>query len=180
MPIKHFSFRYLAKWLASVFNPPYQLTLSDTLVDETGGRVMYVFKQYGLHEYIRVTYADIISSSDLVNAINPINLMDIHLAEHERKVRANETRIREVMRGGRFKLSHGEVTEEYTAEYIVNNVDMFTHISAADLCSIAYLAGFRKGRNMSIEIRNIAAAPPPDEVTWEQRDNVFELRRGEL
>jgi len=179
MSIKNFSFRYFGKWLASVFNPPYQLTLSDTLIDKENGFVTYIFKQYGLHEYVRVTYSDIISNTDLLHAINPVNLMDIHLAEHERKVRFNETRVSEILRGGRFRLSRGDVTEEYTAEYIVNNIDMFAHVCPTDLCSIAYTAGFRKGRNLSKEISNVAATSEREEVTRDCQDNVFELRRGE-
>lgn len=184
-----YKLRNFTKWLAAVFNPPYQLTLSDTLVDKESGQVTYVFKQYGLHEFVHVTYADIISNGDLLKAINPVNLLDVHLAEHERKARASETKIQEILRGARFKLSCGGVTEEYSAEYIVNNVDMFTHLSPLDLCSIAYTAGFRKGRSMSKEIRNIVIASTstqtlevvtPGSSPKQHLENVFELRRSEL
>ena len=179
-------FRSLAKWLVSVFNPPYQLTLSDRFVDERSGQVVYIFKQYGLHEYVRVTYADIAGNDDLLKAINPVNLMDIHLEEHERKVLSREVKIKEILRGGKYRLSNGEFSQEYSGEYIVNNVDMFTDMSASDLCRIALTTGFSRGRSVSKEINETLAALKEEEkaealaeaLRNAPRGNVFELRRG--
>ncbi|QUP54461.1 hypothetical protein GO998_12240 [Ralstonia syzygii] len=181
------SFRSLAKWLVSVFNPPYQLTLSDRFVDERSGQVVYIFKQYGLHEYVRVTYADIVGNDDLLKAINPVNLMDIHLEEHERNVLSREIKIKEILRGGKYRLASGEFSQEYSGEYIVNNVDMFAHMTPSDLCRIALTTGFSRGRSVSKEINEILAALKEEEkaealaeaLQHAPRTNVFELRRGE-
>ncbi|MGA4422932.1 hypothetical protein ACI2UY_22590 [Ralstonia nicotianae] len=175
MPI---SFSSFAKWLASVFNPPYQLTLSDKFISEKSGDVIYVFKQYGMHEYVQVTYGDILNSSDLLNAINPINLMDIHLEEYLRKAQSNEIRVREVLRSGRYKLSRGDLTQEYSGEYIVSNVDMFENMSASDMCQIALATGFTRGRTVSKEIQETIAMLREEELQQSKRAPVLELFRS--
>lgn len=175
------SIRSLARWVISVFNP-YQLTLSDRFVDERNGQIVYIFKQYGLHEYVRVTYADIVGNDDLLKAINPVNLMDIHLEEHERKAQSREIKVQEILRGGKYKLSNGNFSQEYSGEYIVNNVDMFEHMSPSDLCRIALTTGFSRGRSVSKEINEILAALKEEEraeaLQQALRTNVLELRRG--
>ncbi|WP_139111589.1 hypothetical protein [Ralstonia solanacearum] len=180
------SIRSLARWVISVFNPPYQLTLSDRFIDEKNGQVIYIFKQYGLHEYVRVTYADIAGNDDLLKAINPVNLMDIHLDEHERRVLSREIKVKEILRGGKYRLSNGEFSQEYSGEYIVNNVDMFAHMSPSDLCRIALTTGFSRGRSVSKEINETLAALKEEEeaealaeaLRHAPRANVFELRRS--
>ena len=148
-------FLSLKKWLISVFNPPYQLALSDKTFDKEVGYTIYIFKQYGSHDYIKVSYADILSNHSILSAINPINLMDIHLHEYLLKQEMEKYHISESLRDNQYKIANMKTEEIYSGDHICRNVDMFCSISHTDLCKIAYQSGFIKGRKMSQVINNL-------------------------
>lgn len=148
-------FLSLKKWLISVFNPPYQLALSDKNLDKEAGYTIYIFKQYGGHEYIKLTYSDILNNSNILSAVNPIHLMDIHLHEYLLKQETEKYHITETLRENKYKIANLKTEEIYSGEYICRNADMFSSISHVDLCKIAYQSGFVKGRKMSKVISNL-------------------------
>ncbi|MCC7005694.1 MAG: hypothetical protein IT497_03485 [Ottowia sp.] len=143
------------KWLISVFNPPYQLSLSDKTLDKKSGLTIYVFKQYGGHDYIKITYADILNNYGILSAINPIHLMDIHLNEYLIKQETEKCYVIENLRNNKYKISNQKVREIYSGEHICTNIDMFANVSHSDICKIAYQSGFIKGRKFSHEIKAI-------------------------
>lgn len=143
------------KWLISVFNPPYQLALSDKFFDKKMACMVYVFKQYGSHDYIKVTYFDMLNNPGILSAVNPIHLMDIHLHEHLLKQETEKYHVTETLRNNQYKIANTKTGEIYSGEHICRNVDMFSSISHADLCKIAYQSGFIKGRKTSVEIKNL-------------------------
>ncbi|KAF3997105.1 hypothetical protein [Glaciimonas immobilis] len=145
----------LKKWASSIFNPPYQLTLSEKMVSELSNETIYIFKQYGSHDYIKITYNDIVGSSSIMQAINPKNLMDIHLNEYILKKELDSYRIKEVLRNNLYKISNNATEEIYSGEHICKNIDMFDNISVSDIFKIAYTSGFNKGRRISIEINEL-------------------------
>lgn len=139
--------------MASVFDPPYQLTLSDKFFDKSKNKNLYVFKQYGSHDFVKITYPDIVNNKNIIRAINPMNLMDIHLNEYLSKIESDELQVVEYLRGNKYKISNGDVEGVYSGENICKNINMFPGMSAADICKIAYASGFTKGRKVSSEIR---------------------------
>ena len=146
-------FASFKQWSALVFDPPYQLTLSDKIVDKLTNKSLYVFKQYGSHDFVKITYVDIVNNKSLIQAINPVNLMDIHLNEYLSKIESNEHQVVEYLRGDKYKISNGNFEEVYSGESICKNIDMFRGMSVGDVCKIAYASGFTKGRKVSSEIK---------------------------
>jgi len=145
------------KWIISVFNPPYQLTLSEKIIRPSPNEVLYVFKQYGSHDYIKISYTDILNNHNIMRSINPTNLMDIHLNEYLIKLESDRYRIKEQLRNNIYALSNNHHEEIYSGEHICKNIDMFSNISTTDICKIAYASGFNKGRKISTEISEIIA-----------------------
>lgn len=112
-------------------------------------------KQYGSHDYINVTYFDMLNNSGILSAINPVHLMDIHLHEYLLKQENEKYHITETLRNNQYKIANTKIGEIYSGEHICRNVDMFSNIAHADLCKIAYQSGFIKGRRTSVEIKNL-------------------------
>lgn len=168
----------MKKWLISVFNPPYQLALSEKIFDNEKGHTFYVFKQYGSHDYIKVTYFDILNNCSMLSAINPIHLMDIHLHEYILKEKNDKYRVTETLRNNLYKIANPKASEIYSGEHICKNIDMFSTVSHEDICKIAYKSGFIKGRKLSVEIKNLISGQDNtlgQMVNTEESTNIINL-----
>lgn len=139
----------ILKWLISVFNPPYQLTLSETIQSKEPNKTIYIFKQYGSHEFIKLTFKDIKNNNSLLQSINPKNLMKINLSEFLLSREYEKYYVTEEIRNNSYKIKNNSEEIVCSGEYIHKNIEMFQTINSSDLYKIMYYTGFKKGRSMS-------------------------------
>lgn len=132
--------------LMKIFNPAYQLILTDKVEGGNDKGVVYVFKQYGSHEFFHVTYSDILDNENLLYAIHPLTISEIAESEALRnKLRHNKKRITKEIKGNNYEIG-GSI---YSGDYVCNNIDMFFDLNVADVCHIARSTGFFSGREFS-------------------------------
>jgi len=148
--------RLFKVWLISIFNPKYQLTLSETIHAHEPNKTTYIFKQYGSYDFVHLTFLDIKNNSNLLRVINPKNLLHIHLNELSIKKIYETYHIIEEIRNNKFKIKNMQKESIYSGEYICKNIDMFQNINPNDLCKIGYATGFNQGRKMSLTIKTIS------------------------
>lgn len=70
--------------------------MSDKIVGPSSHNILYIFKQYDGHGFIKITYIDILHNKNTINAINSTNLMDIYLNEYLEKVESESYAIKTV------------------------------------------------------------------------------------
>ncbi|KAF3998409.1 hypothetical protein [Glaciimonas immobilis] len=75
--------------------------------------------------------------------------------EYDIKKEVNAYKIKEILRNNFYKISNNATEEIYSGDYICKNIDIFNHLSVSDICKIAYITGFNKGRRISIEINQL-------------------------
>lgn len=137
------------QWLSAVFNPKYQFTLSEVIKSKEPNKTVYVFKQYGSHEFVKLTFPDIERNPHLLQSVNPKNLMDINLSEFLIRQEYNQYYVTEEIRNNSYKIKNNTEEVICSGEYIYKNMDMFQEINNTDLCRIMYNTGVAKGRNLS-------------------------------
>ncbi|KUM01998.1 hypothetical protein KIF53_14360 [Chromobacterium subtsugae] len=148
--------RHFKNWIVGIFNPPYQLSLCEILPGRQGGGTVYVFKQYGTHDIVKLSHKDIIGNVQILAAINPKDLIGIALYENNLKEAAGECQVLETIRGNQYRIaSHGR-EEVYSGESICGNLDLFQRLPPHEICKIAYETGFSKGRKVSGQLRALA------------------------
>lgn len=168
------------KWLISVFNPPYQLTLSEIIKHREPNKTIYIFKLYASHEYVKLTFPDIIGNNALMRSINPHNLMEIRLNEHNIQSEYNTYQIIETQRGNHYTLANRQEARTYSGEYICKNIDMFSSLQSNDLCRIAYMSGFNKGRKVSAEAKLAIRSTEQRIANDKENNNIIEFRKNKL
>lgn len=159
--------------LMKVFNPTYQLILTDKIEGDDNKGVVYVFKQYGSHEFFYVTYSDILDNNNLLYAIHPLTISEIAESEALRnKLRCNKKRITKEMKGNNYEIG-GSI---YSGDYVCSNIDMFFDLNVADVCHIAHSTGFFSGRDFSKTLtKKLANLESKNEIN-SKRSQVIELR----
>jgi hypothetical protein len=145
----------IRNWLKTIFKPQYQLTLSEIIKSKIPYKTRYIFKEYGSHEYISLTFEDIEINDKLKYIINPNNLMDINLYEFKLRNEYETYHIIEESRGNRYKLQSMSEEIIFSGEYIYENIDIFNNIDTPDLCKIIYTTGFNKGRKVSLALKTM-------------------------
>ncbi|WP_434632693.1 hypothetical protein [Chromobacterium sp. CV08] len=168
------SLRNLKNWIAAVFNPPYQLSLCEIVPGLDGGATVYVFKQYGTHDIIKLRHRDIVENVQILSAINPKDLIGIALYENSLKESAGECRVTEAIRGNQYRIANHGREEVYSGESICGNIDLFQRLPPHEICKIAYETGFSKGRKVSGQLRTLAAQGRAE--AGAETDNVVPLR----
>lgn len=143
----------LISWLKTIFNPQYQLTLSEIKRSKFPYKTKYIFKEYGSHEFISLTYKDIQNNETLIHIINPTNILYINSHESNLRKEYNKYYIIEEFRGNKYKIKSMNEESIYTGEYICENIDLFNEINTKDLCKIIYATGFHKGRRVSTALK---------------------------
>lgn len=146
------SFFSIKRWLISVFNPPYQFTLDEIIKDPVLGQSLYVFKEYGGHDFVKISYDTICKSKGIMRAINPDDLKQIHINEYQYAMESQAYKVTGYLRNNEYIIENNERTEKHSGEYISKNLDMFKSIDPIDVWKIAYAEGFTKGRKMSHDI----------------------------
>lgn len=150
MAIKFFS--NLRKWLVAIFNPSYQFILDRKTKDASTGQFLYVFKQYGGHDFVTLSYEAICSNKHLMPLIHPDNMKQIHIDEYQHALENSGYKVTGYLRNNEYILENGERTERHTGAYISKNLDTFKSIDPPDLWKIAYAEGLTKGRKLTYDI----------------------------
>ena len=141
-----------SKWLASVFIPQYQLSLDRTIEDDDSKVVSYIFKLYGSHEFVHFTYDDICKNHNVLNAINPFDLKQIHIAEYQRAIDKAAYKVVSYLRNAEYIVEYCGKTEKHSGSYIGQNLNLFKSINPTDLWKIAYAEGFIRGKKLADDI----------------------------
>ena len=153
-----------------VFNPTYQLILTDKIDSDDNNGIVYVFKQYGSHDVFCVTYSEILDNENLLYAIHPLTIADIAESEALRnKSKHKKKRITKEIKGNNYEIG-GSI---YSGEYVCNNIDMFYDLSVYDICHIAHSTGFFSGRELTKRLVNIESKKG---LTNKKTSQVIEIR----
>lgn len=169
---------FIFKWLVSVFNPKYQLTLSEIIKSEKPNKTIYIFKQYGSHEFVKLTFDDIEKNDNLLHSINPKNLMNINLSEFLIKKKHEKQQVIEEIKNNKYKIKNDSEEIIYSGEYIYKNIDMFNKINKLHLYKIIYNTGFEKGRNISKLIQLSNKYKKTEEHFYDNKyDNILFLNK---
>ncbi|WP_410013015.1 hypothetical protein [Sodalis sp. C49] len=148
--------RLVIKWVKAVFTPQYQLTLSEVIKSRIPYKSKYMFKEFGSHEYISLTFEDIKKSENLLHIINPNNLIEISLIESKIQKDYEAYYITEMTIGNNYKLKALDQEVCFSGEYIHKNIDVFQNFHSKDLCEIMYATGFNKGRRVSLALKDVS------------------------
>lgn len=145
-------FSSLRKWLTAIFNPSYQFILDRKTRDLSTGNFMYVFKQYGGHDFVTLSYEAIFSNKKMMQLIHPDDMKQIHIDEYKYALENSGYKVTSYLRNNEYILENDERTERHSGEYISKNLDMFKNIDPSDVWKIAYAEGLAKGRKLSYDI----------------------------
>ncbi|HEY0209454.1 hypothetical protein [Acerihabitans sp.] len=167
--------RSAIKWIKAVFNPQYQLTLSELIKSTTPNKTKYIFKEFGSHEYIALTFNDIKKNENLLHIINPNNLLDISQIESQIQKDYEAYFIIEESNDNNYKLKAMEQEVCFSGEYIHKNIDIFQNFRSKDLCEIIYTTGFNKGRRVSIDLKDISDSSNVKLVKT-NKDNIYNFK----
>lgn len=137
------------KFFLKQIHPRYQLALDHSEYEMTLKRNVYCFKSFGDHSFLKLTFEQIKSDSDLLYAINPHDLMRIFSDETLLEQKSNQFRVSEILRDNKFILTSGENRQTFSGEEICDNVLLIEKINNIDLYKIAYNTGFNQGRQVS-------------------------------
>lgn len=167
----------VVRFVLALYNPPYQLILTDKSLDKNANYYIYTFKLYGGHDFVSFSFKEITSNSRLLRIINPSDLIKINSNEQDHALNVNQYRIVETLRNNHYKLSNGKHVEIYSGQKICENIDMFNNINLYDLCHIAYETGILRGRAITKEIL-LAKEQPSAKVRSSSKDNVVLFQQG--
>ncbi len=142
-------------------------------------KTSYIFKEYGTHEFIHLTYEEIRSNETLLGIINPNNLMDIHMREFLIKKQAENYRVVEESQNNMYTLENQQEVGTYSGEYIYDNLEMFENVNLRDLSKIIHTTGFIQGRHISVSMQRLKKLQAPRESET-CSDNVIKFKPPEL
>lgn len=165
----------IVRFFLALYNPPYQLILTDKILDKRANYYIYTFKLYGGHDFLNFSYNEITSSKRLLQIINPEDLIKISSNEMEYSLKTNQFHIVETLRNNHYKLSNGKQIEIYSGQKVCDNISMFNNIDLYDLYKIAYETGIIRGRNISKEIL-LAKEQQNTKLETLSQDNIVLLR----
>lgn len=163
------------KWIKAVFNPQYQLTLSEVIKSKIPNKTKYIFKEFGSHEFVNLTFEDIKKSENLLHIINPNNLLEISLIESQIHKDYEAYYITEESIGNNYKLKVMDQEVYFSGEYIHKNIDIFQNFRHKDLCEIIYTTGFNKGRRVSIALKDVSDSSKIKPAKT-NKDNIYNFK----
>ncbi|CED78968.1 Conserved hypothetical protein [Candidatus Hamiltonella defensa (Bemisia tabaci)] len=169
-----FSFK---KWIFSVLNPEYQLILIEEEYSKKLDQTIYIFKQYGNHDFVKLTYLDILNNKNLLSAINPVTLMNIHLNEYLINKKKKSDIITKILRNNEYEILKKDGVNIYSGEYICQNISMFSCMNRDDICNIAYNSGFLKGRQYASQIKKQISNFEDDFFESEENKNIIPFKK---
>lgn len=132
-------------FIIDIFSPPYLYTLDRNHINKHGG---WLFKEFGTHTYIVKTWKQM-QFGDFIKEVNPKDLYYIAEMEAMEIIKKKNLRIIEEKRNGTFVLSCGGSKINVTGADFLNNNELINKTNSQDAIRIAYLSGFRKGREIS-------------------------------
>lgn len=142
----------ILRYILSLYNPPYQLILTEEKFDKIANGYIYTFKLYGGHDFIRLSHKEIKDDHKIIRLIHPRDLIHINIKEYNFRLENNKYKIIECLRNNHYKISNGNNIEIYSGEKICENIDMFKNIDSYDLYKISYETGFLHGRKSTIKM----------------------------
>jgi hypothetical protein len=145
-------FKKACSYLHSLFSnlkPRYQLSLDNSSYDINLKKMIYCFKAFGDHSFVKLSYDQIKHNNDILYSINPHDLINISITEHLQNQKKTMLRISEILRENQYLLTEGDSSQIFSGEEICDNVILMERINNIDLYKIAYSTGFNRGRMLS-------------------------------
>lgn len=153
--------KFITTFLDKIKTPRYQLSLDSYSYNINLGVILYRFKVYGDPTFVKFTYSDIQSNTNILYDINPLDLIKIIKEEYilsEKKLSLN---IIEIRRDNKYKISGEFETKVLSGDEICENILIMKRINHLDLYKIAYSTGFKHGRQLGKEIFKGCDQSPP-------------------
>jgi hypothetical protein len=144
-------------------NPRYHLSLDGNYYDIKLKKIIYRFKVFGDHSFIKFSFDDIKKSQQLLYDIHPNDLINIVWMDSDQRERRTRIKIKEMLRNNHYKL-HSELYEEtISGDDVCENPILMQQIRSIDLYKISYNTGFIHGRSFSKKI--VETANSKEEVS---------------
>lgn len=145
--------------------PRYLLSLDSHFYSLSKKNVVYRFKVFGEHTFLKFTFDDIKNDTSLLHDIHPVDLMKITIDDYVITQKKAMLNVTEILRDNRYKLSDSSVDEILSGDEICDNILLIEKIKNIDLYKISYNTGFNHGRQLAREIsKKIGSA---DKNTYE-------------
>ena len=148
------NFKFMLGWLFNIYNPKFQLALSDIVCRKHLKSPIYVLKQYGTHETYELTYKDIVENKSILCSINPLEMMNIHFHAFNYMKEERTHRISEYLSGNKYEIICGEGSYCCDGSYICENMQSFKNLDVVDAMNIAYETGVVNTRRLTAKIKN--------------------------
>jgi hypothetical protein len=132
--------------------PRYQLSLDSHFYNLDKKNVVYRFKVFGEHTFVKFSFDDIKNNKRLMYDINPVDLMRVTIEDYANTRRKSMLKISEILRDNKYKLSDSNKDEILSGDEICDNILLIEKIKNIDLYKIAYNTGFKHGRQLIKEI----------------------------
>ncbi len=147
-------------------NPKYQFSLDEDFYDFESKKMIYCFKVYGDHSFVRFCFDDIKNDKAVLQNINPVDLIKIVNQETICNQKRNLLKINEHLRNNHYQIKDDSTIGILSGEEICDNIILIERMNNLDLYKIAYNTGFISGRNFT---KNLFR-----EMT-EDKDNIVKL-----
>lgn len=161
MSIKQ-KFGRIFKKLKNIFTqlqPRYQLSLDSNTYDLNSKQFKYIFKAYGEHSFVTITFNEIKNNDQLLYNIHPKDLITISINENIYNQKKSMLRISEILRDNKFLITDNDSYQIFDGDEICDNALLIERINNIDLYKIAYNTGFCRGRSLTKMVKSQCAEP---------------------
>jgi len=138
--------------------PRYLLSLDSHFYSLSKKDIVYRFKVFGEHTFLKFTFEDIKNDKSLLYDIHPMDLMKITIDDYVVSQKRSMLIISEILRDNRYILSDANTEETLSGDEICDNVLLIEKIKNIDVYKIAYNTGFNHGRQLAREISKKSSA----------------------
>lgn len=146
-------FIHFLRALIHSLKPRYNLSLDSYSYDINHKKIIYFFKVFGDHSFVKFGFDDIQNCKDLLFSINPSDLITIATKEQLQAQKKLMVRVTELLRDNKYKISDGTIDEIFSGDEICDNPSLMERISNLDLYKISYNTGFSHGRALEKIVR---------------------------
>lgn len=132
--------------IIKIFNPIYIYTIDRSHHRSDEG--YWLFKEYGTHTFVKKKLSQILDG-DFIYCVNPKDIAYIVSFEEKIKMEKDSLRVKEEGRNGKLVLSNYHEEVKVTCDDFLVNQDLVERTNSSDVSRIAYIEGFKKGRQLS-------------------------------
>jgi hypothetical protein len=114
--------------------------------------IIYRFKVFGEHTFIKLSFDDIKNDRNLLYNIHPNDLIQITIDNYINRQQKSTLKIAEILRDNKYKIFDSEIEEIISGDDICDNIAILNKMNNIDLYKVAYNTGFIHGKSVARKI----------------------------